>query len=293
MRIASMLLLLPLVLPLAVRGQTPATAAELPPLPPLTSPATNEQLAGKFVWADIFSDDIAATRHFYEGLLGWDLRWISEAPEPYGIFSVNGYDVAGLAYRDVEGEGAYARWVHYLSVADVGKSEMLNSELGGSTVMRHDIANRGEFAIFLAPEQVLLGVLRSSSGDPEDARALEGEWIWHQLYTWNLDASTTALQKLVPDYEVEEDEETGEIDRLLVSQGYLRAGLLELAVDSREAPTWIGFIRVADVSSMLARVDELGGQLIYKADSADMAIIAGPGGALIGLLQYTYPEVDQ
>jgi len=292
MRVAQLLLMLPLVLLLALRGQGAGAAEQLPPLPPLTDPPTGMQVPGKFVWADIFSNDIETTRRFYQDLLGWEWRWISDPTEPYGIFSASGNDVAGLAYRDVEGDGPYARWVHYLSVADVGKAETLINELGGRMLMRHKVADRGDFAIFVIPDGILLGVLRSSSGDPEDAQSLEGEWIWHQLYTWSNDESEAALRKLVPEYQSEVASEYDEIDRLLGSGGYLRAGLLELPANSEEAPTWIGFVRVTDVSSVTSRVAGLGGKVHYSAPSGDMAIIADPLGALIGVLEYTYPKED-
>jgi predicted enzyme related to lactoylglutathione lyase len=269
----------------------PLQAAEsdgLPPLPPLTDPASEEQLLGKFVWADLFSNDIAASRAFYQELLGWEWRWVSEPPNPYGIFSLRGYDLAGLAFRDMEGDEPYSRWVHYVSVADVAVAEDLINGMGGRTLMRRSAADRGEFAILASASEVLLGVMRSSSGDPPDTRSVPGEWIWRQLYTWNLDASMSALQQLA-DYQVTEADGSDEIDRIVSSGGYARAGVKALAADSEAGPSWLGFVMANDVGTLVDKVPGLGGTVYYQAQSGDMAIIADPGGALIGLVTYDYP----
>jgi predicted enzyme related to lactoylglutathione lyase len=269
-----------------------AAEAELPPLPPLTDPASNEYHIGKFVWADLFTNDIARSRAFYEELFGWQFRWISEPPNPYGIFSAHGLDLAGIAYRDVEGEEDYGRWVHYVSVPDVADAEKLINDLGGRSLLRRMVAERGEFAIFGSPAETLFGVMRSSSGDPPDDRSLPGEWIWRQLYTWNLPVALDSLSQLAG-YDLAEPEDTDEVDAILVSDGYARAGVKQLAADSDEAPTWLGFVRVEDVTDTVARASALGGEIYYQAEAGDLAIIADPEGGLIGVLEYQYPDTDE
>lgn len=263
----------------------------LPPLPPLNDPPTGEMLEGKFVWADLFSNDLNRSIEFYEQLFGWQFRWISDFPNPYGIFSFRGYDLAGLGYRDVPGDDTYARWIHYVSVADVAAAEEAINKLGGRTLLRSEVAQRGEFAIFSSQTEVLVGVMRSESGDPPDTRSLPGEWIWRQLYTWNLDASLAALQEIAG-YEVSEVEDNGRVDRVVISGGYVRAGVKALSADSEAGPTWLGFILADDVSALTARVVGLGGEVYFAAESGDMAIVADPGGALLGLVEYEYPAWD-
>jgi predicted enzyme related to lactoylglutathione lyase len=237
-----------------------AAEAELPPLPALTDPASNEHHIGKFVWADLFTNDIARSRAFYEELFGWQFRWISE--------------------------------VHYVSVPDVADAEKLINDLGGQSLMRREVAERGEFAIFGSPAETLFGVMRSSSGDPPDDRSLPGEWIWRQLYTWNLPVALDSLSQLAG-YDLAEPEDTDEVDAILVSDGYARAGVKQLAADSDEAPTWLGFVRVEDVTDTVARASALGGEIYYQAEAGDLAIIADPEGGLIGVLEYQYPDTDE
>jgi predicted enzyme related to lactoylglutathione lyase len=286
-RLTPLALLLALLLALG-----PATSAandKLPPLPPLNNPATDEVHEGKFIWADLFSNDLDLSIAFYEQLFGWEFRLISQQPEPYGIFSFRGYDLAGLGFRDMPGDDPYARWIHYVSVKDVDDAEAVIEGLGGRTLLRRNIAERGEFAIFASASEVLFGVMRSDSGDPPDTRSLPGEWLWRQLYTWDLDASLAAMQRIAG-YQIAEVEESGRVDRIVLSGGYARAGLKLLAEDSDAGPTWLGFIRAEDTAALAARVERLGGQVYFLAESGDMAIVADPGGALLGLVEYEYPE---
>ena len=264
----------------------------LPPLPPLTNPASNQLLPGKFVWADLFSNDIGASRRFYERLLGWEWRWVSEPPNPYGIFSADGYDVAGLAYRDVEGDDPYARWVHYLSVRDTAATVDRVRDLGGRVLLEKSAPDRGDFAIFSAANEVLLDLITSASGDPEDLQSLEGEWIWRQLYVRNVATALAALKQLAP-FDTLVPEGGGIADVLLTSDGYLRGGVAALPGDAEEAPTWIGFVRVADAAALAARAHRLGGREVFVANDGAMAIVADPGGALLGLVEYSYPVAEE
>src|SRR5580765_8497591 len=55
-------------------GLTPSVAAEPPTLPPLTTVSGSPRLPGKFVWADLVTDDVAAAQKFYGGLFGWTFQ---------------------------------------------------------------------------------------------------------------------------------------------------------------------------------------------------------------------------
>src|SRR5437016_6581889 len=91
-----------------------------PPFPPLTTVSGNPRLPGKFVWADLVTDDIPAARRFYAELFGW------------GFYSVGNYTIAvnadrplcGMFQRERPKDGvAHPRWFGYISVGSVGKVE--------------------------------------------------------------------------------------------------------------------------------------------------------------------------
>jgi predicted enzyme related to lactoylglutathione lyase len=280
-------------------AQLAAHAAELPPLPPLTDPPSGEQLPGKFVWSDLFSSDIEANRRFYGQLFGWEWRWISQPPQPYGMFYLDGIPVAGLAHRAApEGKARYGRWVNYISVSDAGDAEAAVVESGGQSLMpTRTVDERGDLSIVADPQGAIVGLLRSSSGDPGDFRAEHGEFIWFQLFTRELDPAASFYQDLFGYDIVRKADSPDIVHYILQTEHHSRAGIGALEKDSETRPTWLGYIRVEDVAATVKRVEELGGEVLLAPSAAnldgDMAIVADPTGSPFGLLRWDYPDWEE
>ena len=152
-------------------------------------------------------------------------------------------------------------------------------------------AERGEFAIAADSEGAIFGLLNSQSGDPGDYRAEEGEWLWHVLYSRQVNSSALFYQERF-DYEMFEYAWNDETRRLvLASQDYARASVSPIPEDDQDnRPAWIGFIKTADVPGAVARAKALGAEVLF-APSPDVhnngiAIIADPLGGIIGLLSW-------
>jgi len=292
MRLLRWILLVQLAMVTAALAQQGA----VPPLPPITEPASGERLPGKFIWADLFSSDVETSRKFYQQVFGWEWRTIKQPPRPYGIFYLGEIPVAGLAYREApDGGDTYGRWIHYISVANVGATEVGAEQRGGRSILkRRSFDDRGDFAILADVESAPFGIMHSSSGDPGDYRAEPGEWIWHELFTRDLRKAIRFYTGLFS-YESEKDELIPEVmDYLLTSHGHLRAGIGALPTDTDTPPTWLGYVRVEDIDATLKRIQAHGGKVILEpqADTADggLAIAADPTGATIGLLRWDYGE---
>lgn len=273
-----------------------AQQGNMPPLPPITDPPSGEHLPGKFIWADLFSSDVEKSRSFYEQVFGWEWQAVKQPPKPYGIFYVGDVPVAGLAHREApDGGDSYGRWVHYVSVANVGATEIAVEQRGGRSLLKHrSFDDRGAFAILSDLESAPFGVMHSSSGDPGDYRAEYGEWIWHEFFTRDLKKAVRFYTGLFG-YESEKDELLPEVmDYLLKSKGQLRAGIGALPPDAESPPTWLGYVRVEDIDATLKRIQTHGGKLILEPqpDIADrgLAIAADPTGATIGLLRWDYGD---
>ena len=268
----------------------------LPPLPPLTDPATNEHLPGKVVWADLFTNDVESARRFYERVFGWNWRVVTREPHHYGLLYNGSEAVAGIAHRDApNGQGEYGRWVHFVSADDVRAIGDAIVAKGGEELLAYgNHAERGEFAIYAGPHQEVFGLIRSSSGDPRDYRARIGDWIWWQLFTQDVDAAVATYQALFG-YGVDQQEVTSGLTIVhLSAHGYARAAVGPLPKDAGSSSTWIGFVRVGDMARSLAEVVENGGKVLLEPDpnvlESGVAVIADPLGALFGLLRWDYPE---
>ncbi len=267
----------------------------IPPLPPLTDPATKEHFPGKVVWADLFTNDVERARRFYERAFGWQWRIITRRPRHYGLLENDGEAIAGIAHRGApEGQSDYGRWVYFVSADDVRKTGSAIVAEGGEELLRYgNYAERGEFAIYAGPHQEVFGIIRSTSGDPPDYRSRIGDWIWWQLFTRDVHGAVGYYKSLFG-YDAHEEQDTRESSAVQLSaHGHARAAIGPLPDDAEASPTWIGFIRVGDMSRTLETVVAEGGTVLLAPDPkkphGDLAVIADPLGALVGLLRWDYP----
>lgn len=277
-----------------------ACASRLPPLPPLNDPSTDLRIPGKVVWVDLFTNDLETARNFYTRLFDWEWRWVSEDPDhPYGVFTDHGLPVAGVAFREATSEkhATYGRWVYYLSTPDVARASERTLARGGRALLtEREIPERGDLAVLADPEGAPFGALRSSSGDPPDYRADFGEWLWVALASWDA-AAASKFYESVFGYEVRDVQDESEIlEYILASGGHARAGIGQLDVGSGAKPTWIGFVRVEDLDASLAKAAAAGGEVLLAPTGGggrgDLAIVADPLGAPIGLMEWSYDAAD-
>lgn len=268
-----------------------------PPLPPLNDPAVAEHLPGKFVWADLFTNELPAARRFYAELFGWEWRPVSEGRRGrYGILHRDGEAIAGIAHLDPpDVEGPYARWIHYLSVSDVTVAMEGAVEHGGRSLLpAREVAERGEFAVLADPEDAPFGVLHSSSGDPPDFRAEVGEWLWIGLFARDAQAAARFYGSTFG-YDVYERGDHSEVlDFVLAQSGYSRAGVAQLGPTSEAKPIWLGYVRVDDLAGSLEKAASLGGKVLYAPEDGELAgvlaIVEDPFGTPIGLMRWDPDE---
>ena len=148
--------------------------------PTLTNETAAARLPGKFTWAELVTDNVAVTRSFYGALLGWTFHTHGD----YVLVSNNGQPLAGMIQRQRPANQAHAtpRWFGYLSVPDVEAAQQAVIQAGGRVVAApHEVPARGREAVFADREGALFGVIHSTGGDPADASAAPGGWIWLQL----------------------------------------------------------------------------------------------------------------
>ena len=284
---------------LCLAGVARGAPTDLPPLPPLTDPASGVHLPGKFVWADFFTSDIEGARTFYGNLFGWEWRWVStRLGHLYGMFYADGMPVAGMAERPgPDPDKPYGRWIYYISVDDVERSVADVEAAGGRTLIkRRDFPDRGSFAIVADADGALFGVINATSGDPADFRAEPGEWLWINLYTRSAVEASHAYASLFGYDTHEPGSATEAIDIVLAKDGFARAGIGQLLEDSRSHPTWLGYVRVQDTRAIAAKAKSLGGTTTYGPDESivagDLAIVVDPFGAPFGVLKWTFYDQD-
>jgi predicted enzyme related to lactoylglutathione lyase len=265
-------------------------ASDAPPLPPLTTVSGSPRLPGKFVWADLVTDDVATAQKFYASLFGWTFRNLGG----YVIASHDERPLCGMFQRArPKDQSSHPRWIGYMSVGSVQKAQRAVTGAGGKVLAPpQKFPKRGEQAVFADADGAVFGVIKSSSGDPQDFLADPGEWIWIQLLSH--DARKAAeFYRNVGGYKIIENIEPGKLsDYVLTSEGYARATVRTIRSDQEKVrPTWLPFVRVQSISESVTKTAQLGGKVLIEPKpelfDGKVAVIADPTGAAIGILEWS------
>jgi predicted enzyme related to lactoylglutathione lyase len=259
-------------------------------LPPLSTVPGSPRLPGKFVWADLVTDDVSKATKFYGGMFGWTFQ----DQGGYLIAANDSRPVCGLFQRPRPADAsAKPRWFGYLSVTSVEQAKKVVTRSGGKVLAEpKKMPKRGEQAVFADPEGALFGAVKSSAGDPPDFLAAPGDWIWMQMLS--RDARKAAdFYRQVAGYKVVENVEANRLsDFVLTSGGYARATVRTIQSDDKQVlPTWLPFVRVESVSDATAQALRLGGSVAIEPKpsllNGKVAVIADPTGAVIGILEWS------
>ncbi|MCU0787548.1 MAG: VOC family protein, partial [Verrucomicrobia bacterium] len=261
---------------------SPNFAADTPELPPLTTVTGSPRLPGKFVWADLVTDDVPLAQRFYSGLFGWTFRNLGG----YVIAANDERPLCGLFHRPrPQDPEAKPRWIGYISVSNVEQAKAAVTQAGGKVIVEpQKFPRRGEQAVFADPEGVLFGVIKSSSGDPADFLADPGDWIWIQLLSQD-GRKAAEFYAAVAGYEVVENARTNRLsDYVLTSEGYARGTVRTIRSDDKNLrPLWLPFVRVRNVSESAAKATRLGGKVVIEPKpelfDGHVALITDPTGA--------------
>jgi len=247
------------------------------------------RLPGKFVWADLVTDDVPAARKFYAQLFGWKF-WDMGS---YTIALNDERPLCGMFQRPrPKDRVAEPRWFGYISVGSVERAQGAVTKAGGRVLAApRQMPKRGDQAVFADPEGAVFGVVKSSAGDPEDFLAEPGDWIWIQLLSRDARKAAEFYRKIAG-YDVVENRANNRLnDYVLTSKGYARATVRTIpSADTQVQPTWLPFVRVKNVGESMAQAKQFGGKVRIEPKpelfDGKVAVIADPTGAVIGILEW-------
>jgi predicted enzyme related to lactoylglutathione lyase len=244
-------------------------------------------LVGKVIWNDLITDDLDAARDFYGALFGWTFEHSSGKGARYVLARSGSVYVAGIVERRGGKRAAKAsRWLPYVSVADVDGSVATASAAGARVAAAPLNVNFGRVAAIVDPEGAVIGLARSSIGDPDDATTAAGlgRVVWTELLA-NDPAAAAHFYGNVVGYEASTIPRRGGEYTLLSHGGTNRSGLLKNPTDT--TPVWLTYFGVDDPVAAEGRVAALGGAVVVRASTqlreGTMAVVTDPTGALLVL----------
>ncbi|MBT8059022.1 MAG: VOC family protein [Gammaproteobacteria bacterium] len=254
---------------------------------------SEEPLHGKFVWHDLIADDPDAARRFYGGLFGWSFeRTTHPNGGDYTLITSRGRFVGGIVELADPANADYSRWLGYLSVPDVDAAVERAAADGGRAVAGPlELGNIGRAAAIIDPQGAVVGLLRSSAGDPDDTSKREvGEIVWNELLTAD-EVRAADFYSNITGAQARFTPRGGGQYIVLRGQERDRAGIVQRPADDIQ-PFWLTHFAVSDPAAAADRAEQLGGAVVLAPSpelrGGSLAIVTDPGGAILAL--HRWPE---
>jgi uncharacterized protein len=265
-----------------------------PDLLPLNSPPSTDHHAGKVVWEDLATPDLAAAERFYSGLFGWTFRSVHSGDTDYAVALLDGRPLAGLVQKPIPaGEHRQPAWLTFIAARDVDAVTRSAIAHGAKVLAEaRTYPGRGRQAVLSDPEGAAFAVLASSSGDSPDYLAAPGEWIWSSLHAKDAGTEAAFYQELFG-YDVFDASNGDGLEHLILStDDYARVSANTFPADSvRRHPHWLNYVRVDSAAASVAKATSMGGRVLVEPHpdrhGGMVAVIADPAGAPVGLMEWT------
>jgi predicted enzyme related to lactoylglutathione lyase len=262
-----------------------------PRWPAISESPTDVHIQGRWVWGELFADNVEAEKAFYGEVFGWQYESYGTGKDAYTLIRVSGRPIAGIVhYAKPADAKRSARWLALMSVPDVARAAEQAAASGGKVLAPpKDLPGRGKAAVLADPEGAIFGVIRTMSGDPPDAFPSDNAWLWLEL--WSKDATRMAdFYGPIGAYEVKRLEGPGDRAELhLQAAGYPRAGILE--IERKDVPsTWLPYVRVKDLRQTVADIERAGGRVVVppspEVRGGKVAVFLDPLGAAVAVAEW-------
>jgi predicted enzyme related to lactoylglutathione lyase len=139
-----------------------------------------------FVWYELMSSDVAASKTFYTDVVGWNTQDMPMPGMTYTLLRMGETQVGGLMALPKEASDAGMKpcWVGYVGVDDADRAAAKVKQLGGKILMAPtDIPNVGRFAAVTDGQGAAFNVFKPSQPGQRAVSFDLGQVGWHELHT--------------------------------------------------------------------------------------------------------------
>ena len=250
---------------------------------------------GRFVWYDLMTKNLDASKRFYGALFGWRFEDTKRGDKPYVIARIGSDPVAGLV--DVSSMAdAGPQWLSFMAVANVDQTVGRVQADGGKILVEpREIASIARAAIVADPQGAPLGLAQlrrdiQAVVDPE--HAVPNRFFWQEYLAEDARKALAFYTRLAGYTSSISDTRLGVEYHVLRTATRPRAGLFQLPDSSDVLPSWLPYVLVADPAGVAAKVPGLGGTVFLPTSperrNGSLAVITDPGGALVALQKYPF-----
>src|SRR5512137_1023870 len=152
--------------------------------PAISEVPTDVRIQGRWVWGELFADNVEAEKAFYGTVFGWQFASYGTGTNVYTVVRVDGRPIAGIVHFAKPADARRsARWLPLMSVPDAARAAEQAVAGGGKVLVpSRTLPGRGDVAVLADPEGAIFGVIRSATGDPADVFPSENAWFWLELW---------------------------------------------------------------------------------------------------------------
>jgi predicted enzyme related to lactoylglutathione lyase len=246
-----------------------------------------EPIPGKFTWFELVTKDVKKAQAFYGEVLGWKVQGYPMGPILYEMIVLGDTMLGG--YAPPTKEGVLPHWLGYVSVEDVDATVAIATANGAKVVQpASDIPNVGRRAGIVDPEGAAIAFLKNTSGDPPDADAPFGGWVWNELHTPDTAKALAFYEKVLGFSHRAMDMGPAGTYHIVSKDGVDRGGVTS-HIQKCAGPSWLPYVAVDDADATAARVVKNGGSLAMAPESVPgvgrIAVMQDPTGAILGMIK--------
>ena len=254
------------------------------------------QPTGTPTWIDLGSNHADESRTFYRELFGWSFEDQGEEFGHYEMVSKDGNVIAGFmnvaGMPGPDGNPLQDRWDIFLAVDDIAARVEL-AKKHGATVISEPMAmpGTGSFALVTDPTGAVIGMWESLGFDGYTFTGTPGTPVWFELMTKDFDTALEFYREVFEFDIVYMGSEDGSDGVRYVTNGAGEkacAGICDASpfMPAEVTPFWRFYVEIEATEPALARVRELGGQILdgpMDSPFGRCTTVADPGGATFQL----------
>ena len=249
---------------------------------------------GVFCWVDLATTDIEGAKAFYGGLFGWEALDVpTDRGIPYTMFQIEGKNVAAAMplMPDLAAQGVPSYWSSYVKHSDADAVAARVTEAGGTVMMPPmDVMDSGRMLVAQDPSGAAFGVWQPANHIGADLVNIPNTLVWNELQTRDKDGSLAFYSAVF-----EWGHDTDPNGYVMFKAGErIQAGMIQMDESwGPVPPNWSTYFMVEDVDAAVAKVNELGGNvLVPPVDAGEMgrfSVVQDPQGGAFTVMQFSGP----
>lgn len=254
----------------------------------------------KFVWYDLNTKDKAKAQAFYGALFGWKVEaWKPEgAPADmpaYSMLCIGEQPFGGM--NEIPADvPAPAHWMGHIEVDNVDAAMKRATGLKAQFPMgAMDIPTVGRMAMMLDPQGCVVSLFQPAGETPKVPAATEHGMVgWNELIASDAKAAKTFYSEVVG-WKWRTGPMAAQMEYHLFGTGEEGgdAGGMMPKPDTMPAAAWFVYFTTKDIAASVAKVQELGGQVVAPVFEVPtvgkLAVCMASDGSAFGLAQWDMP----